>query len=165
MYTEEQYRDHIRELQEYLRALAALDERYPLVAVDGIYGPETAKAVAVFQEIGGNPVTSTVNRADWERLVREYRSFLSITAPASPIAPFPSPTFVLKPGDRDPLTCILREMLDTIDGTSSGCVYDEALVARVRAFRLLHDLPASDTVDRTVWDLLSIAYEQTKYAT
>lgn len=165
MYTEEQYRDHIRELQEYLRALATFDERYPLIAVDGFYGPETANAVAVFQTINGNPVTSTIKRADWDRLVREYHASLGATAPASPISPFPHPTFVLKPGDRHPLTCILREMLDAVDGTSTGCIYDEALAQRIRAFRLVNDLPVSDTVDRTVWDLLSIAYEQTQYAT
>lgn len=76
MYTDDQRRDHVRELQEYLRALSATDERYPLLGVDGVFGPETTEAVKVFQQTTNSPVTGTVKRDDWERIVREYGNLL-----------------------------------------------------------------------------------------
>ena len=40
-------REKIRELQRYLRRIAQVDGRIPLIGIDGIYGTETADAVRV----------------------------------------------------------------------------------------------------------------------
>ena len=44
-YTEQDRRNHIRELQQYLYSLSFLDETLPRVIPDGIYGRQTALAV------------------------------------------------------------------------------------------------------------------------
>ena len=41
---------YIRELQTYLRTVATRHIEIPLIAVDGIFGPETTQAVIAFQE-------------------------------------------------------------------------------------------------------------------
>ena len=64
MYRPEQLNDHVRELQEYLRLLSMTDERYPLLGVDGFFGPQTTEAVKIFQAQTDSPVTGTVQRAD-----------------------------------------------------------------------------------------------------
>ena len=160
MYTEEQRSDHVRELQEYLRALSATDERYPLLGVDGQFGPETTEAVRVFQQTTNSPVTGTVQRADWERIVREYDNLLLQIVPARMIAPFPHPTFVLKPGDRDPIVYILQVMLGAIDDTPlivTG-VYDAGTENMVRKQQLAADLLPTGEVDRITWDYLAALY-------
>jgi len=47
-YTNEDRRNHIRELQRYLYSLSFYDETMPQVVPDGIYGRETALAVRAF---------------------------------------------------------------------------------------------------------------------
>ncbi len=162
MYTDEQRRDHVRELQEYLRALAATDERYPLLGVDGVYGPATTEAVRVFQATTASPVTGTVRRADWERIVREYHGLMAQLLPARSIAPFPSANFVLKAGSRDPLVFIVQVMLGAVSDRPldvSG-VYDAPTAERVRSFQRGADLPITGEIDRVVWDQLATAYDR-----
>ncbi len=160
MYTDDQRRDHVRELQEYLRALSATDERYPLLGVDGVFGPETTEAVKVFQQTTNSPVTGTVKRDDWERIVREYGNLLLQIVPPRAITPFPDPNFVLKPTDRDPLVYILQVMLAAISDTALAAtgVYDIATESAVREQQLAADLLPTGTVDRITWDLLAALY-------
>lgn len=160
MYTDDQRRDHVRELQEYLRALSATDERYPLLGVDGIFGPETTAAVRVFQQVTNSPVTGTVQRADWERIVREYGSLLLQTVPARAITPFPDPSFVLKAGNRVPLVYILQVMLGEISKEAIAVtgVYDAITEAAVRKQQLAADLLPTGEVDRITWDYLAALY-------
>lgn len=159
MYTDEQRRDHIRELQEYLRALSTTDERYPLLGVDGIFGPETTQAVKVFQQTTNSPITGTVQRADWERIVREYGNLLLEIVPARAIAPFPYPTFVLRSADRDPLVYILQVMLGAIGKELAVTgIYDTATEAAVREQQLAADLLPTGEVDRITWDYLAALY-------
>ncbi len=161
MYSPEQLSDHVRELQEYLRLLSMTDERYPLLGVDGIFGPKTAEAVRVFQQLNDSPVTGTVQRADWERIVREYQALLLLLAPPSPISPFPSPLFVLKVGSRDPLVYIVQVMLNAIDNTAPLAVngiYDAATAERVRTLQIAADLPATGEIDRVTWDYFAALY-------
>lgn len=160
MYTDEQQRDHIRELQEYLRALSTTDERYPLLGVDGIFGPETTQAVKVFQQTNNSPITGTVQRADWERIVREYGNLLLQIVPARAITPFPYPTFVLKTADRDPLVYILQVMLGAIGNQPLAVtgIYDIATENAVRAQQVTANLLPTGEVDRITWDYLAALY-------
>lgn len=160
MYTDDQRRDHVRELQEYLRALSTTDERYPLLGVDGLFGPETTEAVRVFQQTTNSPVTGTVQRADWERIVREYGDLLLQIVPARTIAPFPYPTFVLRSADRDPLVYILQVMLGELGSEPLAVtgVYDAATEAAVRRQQLAADLLPTGEVDRITWDYLAALY-------
>lgn len=160
MYTEEQRQDHIRELQEYLRALSATDERYPLLGVDGFYGPETTQAVKVFQEITQSPITGTVKRADWERIVREYNDLLLVTIPPLCISPFSDPAFVLEPGISDPFVNILQVMLNAIGGEAIAItgIYDADTVQRVLQVQQKAEFPLTGKVDRITWDHLAVLY-------
>lgn len=160
MYTDDQRRDHIRELQEYLRTLSMTDERYPLLGVDGQFGPETTEAVKVFQQLTDSPVTGTVRRADWERIVREYGNLLLQIVPARSISPFPYPTFVLRSGARDPLVYILQVMLSMIrdEPLAITGVYDTATVNTVREEQIAADLLPTGEVDRITWDYLAALY-------
>ena len=46
--------------------------RIPKILEDGIYGPETANAVRIFQEIFNLPVTGVVDIGTWYRISRIY---------------------------------------------------------------------------------------------
>ena len=47
----------IRQVQLFLLELHYADEKYPHIAIDGIYGKETEDAVRMFQKSEGLPVS------------------------------------------------------------------------------------------------------------
>lgn len=161
MYSDTQYADHVRELQHYLRTLSLTDDRYPLIAVDGIFGKETTEAVKVFREINGFPPAGEVDRAVWERLLREYQETLLLVTDAAPMAAFPFPTFVLNEGDRLPFVYVLQVVLNGVSSLPplpiTG-VYDKATVERVITLKRLAEYPPTPTLDRLFWDYLAVWY-------
>ena len=74
MYTDEQRRSHIFDLQTFLRRIQR-DQGYARpIAADGIFGPETAAAVRDFQRQNGLPVTGTADYDTWTAVFRAYRA-------------------------------------------------------------------------------------------
>lgn len=164
-YTDWQRRDHVREIQEYLRTLALVDNNHRELAVDGIYGPETTEAVRAFQRANGLPVTGSVDSMTWERLVVDYLDALTLLSSAVALQAFPSPQYVIKQGDRGNLVYILQALMNTLTDALEGWQaltvsgsYDEATVRRVRELQELSGYPQTGEVDRAFWDHLATWY-------
>lgn len=62
----------VRQMQEQLNRIAQDYPALPTIAVDGIYGNDTAGAVRKFQEIFRLPVTGTVGFATWYKISQIY---------------------------------------------------------------------------------------------
>ena len=157
---------YIREIQNWLRALAFSDERLPLIAVDGIYGPETTQAVRAFQEITGLPATGTVDKATWDAV---YIAFLAATGgdrnPPSSVIQFPSPDYVIMPGDQGDLVYAIQFMLDVLSRKFSNIpspgvtgTHNESSQASVSALQHAFALPENGQVNKATWDSLITAY-------
>ncbi len=164
-YTEWQRRDHVRELQEYLRTLALVDNNHRELAVDGIYGEETTEAVRAFQLANGLPVTGKVDSDTWERLVEDYLDALTLLSEATALQALPSPQHVIRPGDRGNLVYILQAMLNTLTETleelseiAVSGEYDGATEQRVKELQKLGGFPETGEVDRYFWDHLAAWY-------
>lgn len=165
MYTDEQRRDHIREVQFYLRAISFFDDRVPFVGIDGIYGPETEEAVAAYQRARGLRVTGTVNRETWNYLVQEYAIIEGLQRTPLSVSPFPSMTHVIEPGDQGPIVVFLQIMLNTIGSAYTnippipvdGIFGPRTEEAVKEAQRALKREPTGH-VDRNDWDLIAQTY-------
>ena len=71
-YTDEQKKEHIRELQTYLYGISLFDRRIPQVLPDGLYDKYTKQAVEAFQrQFGVNP-TGIVGAVTWDRIAEVY---------------------------------------------------------------------------------------------
>ncbi len=64
--------DKVRNLQYMLAVLSEYISQIPSIAVDGIYGPETARAVSAAQGYFGLPQTGTVDAATWDEIYDQY---------------------------------------------------------------------------------------------
>ena len=53
----------IRSLQTMLRVIAENDPSYVTLVPDGIYGPDTVRAISTFQRKHGIPVTGVTDQA------------------------------------------------------------------------------------------------------
>lgn len=80
MLENEIYRRAVYELQIFLTAARLKYPRIPSVKVDGIYGPETRRAVETFQEIYGLPVTGEADQETWEAAREIYYQMLLSTS-------------------------------------------------------------------------------------
>lgn len=163
-YTVWQQHDHIRELQEYLRMLALVDSHYRELAVDGVFGAETADAVRQFQLVHNLPVTGRVDTALWEQLFQAYSDALILVSPAVPVQLFPFPPRLLRLGEQGNLIVILQAMLNTLADTARPLTvtgrYDAATEARVRELQQASGYPPTGEIDRRFWDFLALWYNQ-----
>lgn len=62
----------VSQMQEQLNTIANVYSLIPKVAVDGLFGPQTATAVRAFQEIFGLPATGIVDFATWYKISEIY---------------------------------------------------------------------------------------------
>ena len=76
-FSEDQKRDFISELQHYLYVISYHDKSIPHIVSDGIYGPETAQAVKMFQHHNDIPPTGETDSKTWDSIVCSYKSFMA----------------------------------------------------------------------------------------
>lgn len=158
MYTEEQKRSHIRELQGYLYQLARSDTRIPIIIPDGVYGAETAAAVRKFQELYGLPVTGEVDRPTWDSIVREYQRIVALPLELNV---FPSVRYVLREGDEGALVYFVQVMLDLLGGRFADLLpveingrFDKKTADAVRAFQRRAQQEETGAIGAETWNAL-----------
>ncbi len=156
--------ESLSKVQQQLRLIAAMDERYTASAVDGVYGEKTAEALRRFQEIGGLPVTGEADEITIEAIRKVYEELSQLVADPEPIFPFPSPYFVIKDNESGTLIHILQAMLREISSDfdmepppMTGH-YDKETKAHVIRWQQVLGLPATGHIDRAAWDQLAGLY-------
>lgn len=73
--------DKVRQMQEQLNRIAENYPAIPKIAVDGIYGPNTAEAVRAFQNIFNIPATGVVDYPTWYEISNIYVGVSRIAEP------------------------------------------------------------------------------------
>ncbi len=158
----------VRELQYFLAFVGYFVQSVPTVAIDGIFGAATRRAVEAFQQTYGLPVTGIVDTVTWNRLYDAYRGFLqSLPADYFVDAPLPYPGFQLRLGSSGEAVTALQEYLNfisdtytsipklTVDGQFGG-----ATEAAVRAYQTLFGLTTSGIVSFSTWDAITDTYSE-----
>lgn len=163
IYSDEQKRQHIRELQEYLYAISFYDEDIIRVIPDGIYGRETSLSVRSFQTEYGLPVTGEADKNTWEKIVEIYREYISL--PPYPIDVFPSPTFVLNKEHNGSLVYILQAMLRDIYKTYNNIpninvtgIYDDATMNAIKSIQQIANINPTGLTNRLTWNVIVMMY-------
>jgi len=73
--------DKVRQMQQQLNRIAQNYPQLPTISVDGIYGPRTAEAVRIFQQIFKLPQTGTVDYTTWYEISEVYVAVSRIAEP------------------------------------------------------------------------------------
>ena len=153
----------VRSVQGRLRAISQNDGRIPSVFVDGIYGEETERAVRVFQETRGLPVTGAVDSETHEAIAKEYDLLVLEREVILGVPDFDRLAGgVISPGDRfdgvtalQLLLCSIAEQDDRFAVTPDGFYGDETLDA-VKFFQALRGKTQDGVVDRVLWNELML---------
>lgn len=155
----------IREIQEYLRALAYYDPRIPTVSADGVYGKETTNAVRRFQQISGLPETGTVDPQTWDDIYLAYRALKTERQSPVRLSVFSAPSYVIRPGERNQIMFFLQMMLNAIaeryhnvTAVALTGIYDQATSNSVKELQRIFGLEQTETINRNTWDAIATVY-------
>lgn len=152
---------NIRQIQRALRILHKNGEDIPPVYEDGIFGPETERAIIVFQEQNGLEPTGTADHDTWVLLMEEANVYLRKNAEPFPIFPYTDDEEdAVLPEKEGKAVWFLQAMLIAISERYSG--FDEVVlngkndVATRNAVMKIHECAEGEKCDgaltRRTWN-------------
>lgn len=161
MYTDEQKRRHIYDLQVCLRRIQQENDHPQPLVPDGIFGAETAEAVRAHQRQNGLPVSGQVDRATWDSIFDAYKQLTALDALPAAVRFFPAEGGVLSPGDRGAAVFVLQLLLGSGAPHFANLApvpltgeYDAETETAVRVMQGIFGLPPTGVADCATWDML-----------
>lgn len=156
----------VRELQYLLSFVGNFVQTVPVVALDGIFGPETRQALEAFQRTYGLPVTGITDTVTWNRLYNAYRAqYDSLPENYFAGVTVPYPGTPLRYGDRGENVTRLQEYLAYIARTyteiplvEADGVFGNRTADAVRAYQTLFGIDPSGVVGAATWNSITDTY-------
>ena len=155
----------VRELQRMLRVLAFDNLDVPLISVDGIFGQETADAVAAAQAMLRLPSDGRVNFSTWVALVNATHEVRQMNQPPLPMPVYDSDD----PADGTDAPCdaafgaqmmcrsLSRHFANIPEPQLTG-LWDDATARDLETIQQICDLPVTGRMDTPTWNALTKAY-------
>lgn len=155
-------------------ALNRISQNYPAISkispVDGIYGPETERAVQAFQRIFSLSADGIVGPATWYQIIRIYvavqrlAELQSLGQQQYVISTYPSDLSLNDTGDYvrqlQYMLSVLSDFVPGVPPLSITGTFDIPTRDAVRAFQQLYGLPVTGAVDAAVWDAIYAQFSQ-----
>lgn len=155
----------IRTLQTMLRVIAENDPSHVRIVPDGIYGPETVRAISTFQRKHGLPVTGMTDQTTWETVVAEYEPALIEQDEAYSLDIILNPGQVIRRGERHPhlylvqgMLLALNEVYGSVGAPGMTGILDDATADSLASFQQLSRLPMTGNLDKHTWKHLVLQY-------
>lgn len=155
----------IRSLQTMLRVIAENDPSHVRIIPDGIYGPETVRAVSTFQRKHGLPVTGMTDLPTWEAVVAVFEPALIEQDEAYSLDIILNPGQVIRRGERHPhlylvqgMLLALNEIYGSVATPSHTGILDDATADSLASFQQLSGLPMTGNLDKHTWKHLVLQY-------
>lgn len=155
----------IRSLQTMLRVIAEQDPSHETLVPDGIYGPATVSAVAVFQRKHGLPVTGITDQDTWDAIHANYEPALIAISEAEPLNIILNTNQIIRQGERHPhlylvqgMLMLLADVYESIGRPSMSGILDEMTADSLASFQSLNELPMTGQLDKQTWKHLALHY-------
>ncbi len=165
MQSEQNKPEDVRELQDYLRRLAVNYPRLPVLAADGIFGPETREAVASFQELFGLPPTGEADGDTWVALREEYRRLTYSETLPRELRPFKVGEPFVQVGDSGNMVFLLQVILNALAegyanllGVTVNGRFDNETETALRRLQEAFGIEQHGRLDRRTWDRAALLY-------
>ena len=156
----------VNNVQYLIAYLSQFYDTIPAVAIDGVYGSETANAVRSFQRTFDLPVTGTVDYPTWDVMYRTYIGFLE-AIPFKYIEGniLPYPGIPLRLGSESETVRLLQEYINYIAGiipeipsVSPTGYFGTQTQAAVIALQNFLGIEPNGTVAAATWNGLTDLY-------
>lgn len=155
-------------VQYFLTLLGQFVDFLPVIAIDGIYGNSTARAVAAFQQYKGLPVTGNIDETTWDSLYSAYKGvidYLDVQNQLEAVRTEPFPGVTLRRGDVGPSVGVFKSYLSyiakvffDIPPVAQNNVFDLRTQNAVREFQRIFRLPQTGQVDQVTWNTIADVY-------
>lgn len=159
---EERSRFAVLQLQRYLRKLTD-----PALSASGVWDDRTARALEQFQLQNGLLPTGLADLETWQTVVSAGEAAISAASDPLPLVLPPSLLAGgrLSPGDRGDAVALVQIILNRFlltlpdaEPLAADGFFGPQTAAAVRRFRALHGWEDGDTVDKAVWNLLTLFF-------
>ena len=166
-YTDEEKKDHIRELQTYLRDIAYVNTDIPPLIPDGIYGRETADAVTAFQNAYGLEPTGAVDEATWYEIHKQHQNAMNYIEEPLGIQVFPFSEYIITVGTAGTAVAMLQLMMNGIAGLYANLpplnvtgTFDQNSKRAVEMFQIILGIIPTGEVDAATWNLITEVFNK-----
>lgn len=165
--TEGMQGQNIRLLQFYLATIGTYNDAVPVIAIDGIFGPETRDAVIAFQQFVGLTPDGIVGPNTWNALLNAYQQILESQQNANHnLVSLPIPTTLVLGSQSDAVLQLQRNLnrlaavypqIPTIPETG---YYGEQTRNAVLAYQEVFGLPTTGNVNPYTFFQIEVAAAQ-----
>lgn len=159
-FTEKQKREHISEIQGYLRDMQLMSGELVTVSVNGIYDDSTREAVRDFQQENGLPMTGEVDSDTWDAIAAAHIRMLRYAA--DNCFPFDLNKHELRSGGTGLPVRMMQTMLyelgqacDNVPEVEISGELSGKTEEAVRFFRRKCGLSDEGVVDLKTWNMLA----------
>ena len=158
-FTDDQKKEHISELQNFLYRISHHDERIPPIIPDGVFGRETAEAVKAFQRTQGLPVDGITDSATWSALAGRHSDLNTLPIQ---LEVFPK-NYILVPETTGELVYIIQMLLNILSReyaniplTELNGIYSPEMQNAVSAFKKISGTdPDMQGIGTDTWNMLA----------
>ncbi len=158
IYSEDDKKSHVLELQNYLYRIGLHDINIPLVLPDGTYGEKTQAAVRAIQREYRLPETGETDRETWDTIVLLYKHYEIIMPEAIDIFPR-TDNYAMRTGHNGSMVKILQLMLQELSEEYINIprievtgVYDDDTSKAVIIIQNRSKLPETGETDKYTWN-------------
>ena len=162
---QEPFSTSVRDLQDALRILSREYPEIEPLQSDGVFGPETTRAVTQFQYRFDLPPTGTADAETWDALFLLANAITNARRPPSAIQIFPDYTH-FSVGDQGDAVWIIQIILQALGQRYKNYhflppngVLSEQNRSDIRTFQQNARLPTTGVVDKNTWRRLSEWYQ------
>ena len=166
----DQKEEVIKDVQKWLRTIGREYPDFPEVFIDGIYGSETAEAVAYFQRKKGIQVTGNIDRETFDSLYSEYLRIIRASRILGFIPKFEEYTEgEMRPGDVFDDIYVLQLLLRAIslDDTELfvdiNGIFNEETENAVRKLQNKIGMTETGKVNGELWNMLVLLADKQKF--
>ena len=164
--TEGQRGEYVSLIQYFLSFVAIYENSIPTVAIDGIFGSATKRAVETFQSLSDLPVTGVIDLNTYTALYDAYRGIINSLPDSAFIGiARPYPGFQLVVGSEGDDVEALQSYLNVIGTVYSAIppiavdgIYGTATADAVSAFQAEFGLPSTGIVNAETWLAIASLY-------
>ena len=166
----DQKEEVIKDVQKWLRTIGREYPDFPEVFIDGIYGSETAEAVAYFQRKKGIQVTGNIDRETFDSLYSEYLRIIRASRILGFIPKFEEYTEgEMRPGDVFDDIFVLQLLLRAISLDDNELfvdingVFNEETEKAVRKLQNKIGMTENGRVNGELWNMLVLLADKQKF--
>ena len=161
-YTQKDRKEHIKEIQKYLRYIAIHNGRNGIIP-DGIYSDETKDAVTEFQKNSGIFPTGEIDNETWNRIILEYNLIAPYYEKSVAVSPFRDNFAVIKKGDTGDIVYFIQIILNSIGENSIPVViidgfYGDETENAIKKYQSLRGIDPTGETDIFTWNMLAESY-------